>query len=109
MKKQNKKTGFYDSWYFLMDHPAFVDDRGIDDFQRALDIHLAMVNPKTLMVDDNKTKNIKLQVWLECGKWYKDKQGSGYTHDIDLDCGADTFEEAIIKLGKLVRKHYGSY
>ena len=30
-----------------------------------------------------------------------------YTHDIDLDCGGDTFEEAIIELAKLVKKYYG--
>lgn len=31
------------------------------------------------------------------------------SHDYDLDCGGDTFEEAIMKLAKLVFQHYGDY
>lgn len=32
-----------------------------------------------------------------------------YSHDIELDCGGDTFEEAIIKLANLVRERYPQY
>lgn len=31
------------------------------------------------------------------------------THDWKLDCGGDTFEEAIIELANLVFKHHGTY
>ena len=30
-------------------------------------------------------------------------------HDIRLDTGAPTFDEALVKLAKLVKKHYGDY
>jgi hypothetical protein len=44
-------------------------------------------------------------IYLETGSLEK---GSAHpTHDLDLDVDADTFEEGIVKLAELVRKHYG--
>ena len=118
------KETFFNAWWFLLLHPAFIDGLGVNDFQRALDIEVAMVNPKTNSIDDNKNKNTKMQVWLECGKWekfteeelkiinqqekkYAENQLGSFHHDVRLDCGGDTFEEAIIRLARLVKKHYG--
>lgn len=89
---------FYDSFYYLENHIIF-DNK----FQKCLDIEIVKVNPKTNIIDNDSSLNTKIQVWLECGPYQKDC----YTHDIDLDCGGDTFEEAIIKLAKLVKKYYG--
>jgi len=66
-------------------------------------IMVVKVNPLTNEVDDDQTKNTKTQVWLEVGPWSEQY----HTHDWDLDCGGDTFEEAIIKLADLVKQYYG--
>ena len=55
-----------------------------------------------MKIEDNKVLNTKVQVWLECGPFVD----GAITHDIDLDCGDDTFEIAIVELAELVRKHY---
>ena len=71
-------------------------------FQSCLDVDVVKVNPKTNCIDDNDSLNTKIQIWLECGPYFENQ----ITHDIDLDCGGNTFEDAIIKLAKLVKKYY---
>lgn len=123
MKKPIKKA--YDAWHFLNEHPAFLKQVSAtyhdNHFQEALDIHFALVNPKTKGIDDDNRKNTETNVWLECGKWLTAKEcvpkGHGiprdyygaFCHDVELDCGAETFEKAIIKLANLVLKKYGDY
>ena len=93
-------------------HPKFMLGGKYQTFPFGLNIRPVYVNPKTKSVDEDETKNTKLQIWLEHGPYEKipdlnnEEQPS---HDRKLDCGADTFEEAIIKLAELVKKHYGSY
>lgn len=89
---------FYDSWYYLQNHYMFKDD-----FIGCLDIEVQKVNPITCAVDEDKSKNTKIEIWLECGPYLKDCKA----HDVDLDCGGDTFENAIINLAKLVKDKYG--
>lgn len=67
-----------------------------------LDIMMSKVNPETNEIDDDNSKNTKVEVWLETGLW--DEELMMPTHDIDLDVGAETFEEAIIKLAQKVKK-----
>lgn len=75
-----------------------------------LDFFVVKVNPKTLCVEDDNSKNIKTQIWLETGPYlYDDPQSCTWSHDLDLDCGGYTFEEAIIKLAELVENKYGRY
>ena len=52
----------------------------------------------------DETKNTKVEIWLEHGHY--DVDWGACVHNIDLDCGGDTFEEAIIKLAELVKRHY---
>jgi hypothetical protein len=94
-------------------------------FDLALDIDVVKVNPETGQIDDDPAKNTLPQVWLECGPWeadlYKDEdpelreetykeipedKRGGFTHDTNLDCGGDTFEDAIIALAELVKLNY---
>lgn len=89
---------FYESFHYLNNHIIFAKH-----FSECLDIWVAKVNPETNEVDDDNSKNTKIEIWLECGPYCKDF----FTHDIDLDCGGDTFEEAIIELAKLVKDIYG--
>lgn len=92
-----KEYEFHDAWHYLLNHKifryAFVD---------CLDIEVVKVNPETKEVDNDFSKNTHVEVWLECGPYDKDCR----IHDLDLDCGADTFEDAIIKLAKLVNDKY---
>lgn len=88
---------FYDAWEFLLEHKMFQCR-----FRDLLYIIVVKVNPVTSEVDDDQTKNTKTQVWLEVGPWSEQY----HTHDWDLDCGGDTFEEAIIKLADLVKQYY---
>ena len=88
---------FYDAWEFLLEHKMFNRF-----FRDILYIMVVKVNPETNEVDDDNSKNTKTEVWLECGPWSEQY----FTHDFDLDCGGDTFEEAIIKLADLVKQHY---
>lgn len=89
---------FYKAFNYLHKHPLFQER-----FHECLDIEVVKVNPKTKSIDDDSSKNTETAVWLECGQYSK---YSAY-HDINLDCGGRTFEEAIIKLANLVQKHYG--
>ena len=89
---------FYEAYHYLDNHIIFQGN-----FTKCLYIEVVKVNPLTKEVDDDKTKNTLTNIWIECGP-YKEQYE---THDISLDCGGDTFEEAIIKLANLVKDSYG--
>lgn len=84
---------FYEAFWFLRTHSK-------GKFINALDIDLAMVTPLTREIDRDNTKNTRLEVWLETGP-------DVGLHDLLLDCGGTSFEEAIIKLAELVKRYYG--
>lgn len=91
---------FYKTWWWLEEnHPWSL---------RKIDIALMKVNPETGKVDDNSLKNTKMEYWIEGGPYENDDDaGLIQTHDPKLDCGGDTFEEAIMKYAELIREHYG--
>lgn len=91
---------FYNSYQFLDNHKIFNGN-----FTYQLWFEIVKVNPETNAIDVDTNKNTKVQIWLEHGPY--DAEWGGCTHDIDLDCGGDTFEEAIIKLAELVKNKYG--
>ena len=131
-KKKGTFRFFYDAWWFLNNHPMFLDksmDQGKPDnhylwfsrFKDCLDIYIVKVNPETDRIEDNHTLNTETEIWLECGPWRKMKvighedspkapKEWTSTHDINLDCGGATFEDAIVALANLVikDKHYGN-
>ncbi len=90
---------------------------------RALDTNLAIYYTKvdsTGTVNEDRSKNINVECWLEFGglEWgyhaeWEPKDGEREhtlkCHDPRLDCGAPTFDEALVKLANLVLKHYGNY
>jgi len=115
----NKFKDFYNAWWFLNEHPLFTDWEqvklmdGVDakyciDFLNCLCIDVVKVNPKSKRICNKDKLNTLTQVWLECGgiEWDDNFDTYVHCHDIRLDCGADTFEEAIIKLANLVQKYY---
>ena len=79
-----------------------------------LDIFYARVD-ETGTINDDDSKNVNVECWLEFGPieyaCVMDGEPSQllHTHDIDLDCGAPTFDEALVRLGNLALKHYGDY
>lgn len=89
---------FYNAYTYLTNHIIFNNN-----FLKCLDIEVVKVNPKTLEIDNDKSLNTKVQIWLECGPYVNHQ----ITHDIDLDCGGNNFESAIIELADLVHKYYG--
>ena len=103
MKKEDK---FYKAWRYLTTCDYFNITFGSfseNNFGHGcLDIDVVKVNPETMAMDDNDKNNTKIQIWIETGNWHK--ESSTWCHDIFLDCGGDTFEDAIIELAKLVKK-----
>ena len=91
---------FYDAWIFLVNHKIFNGR-----FENDLCFDIVKVNPDTKEIDCfDETKNTKVEVWLEHGHY--DVEWGACVHNFDLDCSGDTFEEAIIKLAELVKRHY---
>ncbi len=94
---------FFDSFQFLNAHPIFSDA-----FSYCLDVDVVKVDPETNQIEEDEARNAKVQVWLECGPADFDEYGNVHAiHDVSLDCGGDSFENAIIHLAKLVEKKYG--
>ena len=91
---------FYNAWTFLVNHKMFNGR-----FEKDLWFDVVKVNPDTKEIDYlDEAKNTKVEIWLEHGHY--DVDWGACVHNIDLDCGGDTFEEAIIKLAELVKRHY---
>jgi hypothetical protein len=102
-------SNLQEAWGWLYDHPSFFRE-GRPGFKEALDVHVTSVNPKTQAVDKDPKLNTEEQIWLEIGPW-KLIEGKVLCpgHDVDLDCGARTFYQAIIELANLALKKYGDY
>lgn len=94
MKNTLKKA--YEAYWWMADHHPWVS--------KSLDVHIAKVNPKTRRISDDEKKNTLVEYWLEAGPFFD----MGYSHDLRLDCGGKSFEEAIIKLAARVRRVYGA-
>lgn len=106
---RKKSEDFFDAYQFLSNHRIFQNGTGDSFFNVACDMEVVKVNPKTLEVDNETVKNTLVRVWLECGplEYNVHIPGISARHDSRLDCGGGNFEEAIIKLAKLVREYYG--
>ena len=100
-----KIKDFYEAYWFCKNHVMFNHCVVYNN----MDIEVVKVSPKSNKICDDESKNTKTQVWLE---WGPISCGEGILsgrHDTDLDCGGDTFEEAIIKLSNLIKKKYPFY
>lgn len=114
-----KLDTFYDCWWYLNETKFYLDHNnsvldGLESesmFTSSLDIEIVKVDPKTDCIDfDHPEKNTKTRVWLESGEqWLDTTFGNVWRnncHNVNLDTGADTFEEAIIKLARKVQTKY---
>lgn len=94
---------FYEAYHFLKKHSIFKGR-----FLEGLDILVVKVDPETEYIEDDKSRNTAVRVWLETGPCLEEKEyGCCWGYDFELDCGGKTFEEAIIKLAENVKKKYG--
>ena len=100
---------FYEAWNYLENHKIF--NTGLASrFVNCLDIEVVKVDPVTNRIENDQKRNTKTAVWLEAGRYYPEATGSPHDpkfgHNPYLDCGGDSFEEAIIKLAKKVKAFY---
>ena len=105
----------------LADCAVDVEGNDLDDLFATAAAALAdvMVDPATKTVEDDPQRNTEVRVWLEFGPWHKPESLSDAEreampdgcagHDIDLDCGATTFEQAVMILAQKVFERYGDY
>lgn len=103
--------------YWMKEHPMWNHpEMGIECFRTLVDIDLAYVNPIDNTVNDDPSLNTKQEIWIEagpyvdCSEWHNDSENKWLpSHDIRLDCGGETLEEAFLNLAVRVKKHYGDY
>lgn len=119
MLSEQVMNEFFESMEFIREHPMMKQhdkDCGYSDFHLGLFdclcVEVVRVDPLTMEISDNCGNNTKVQVWLEFGFPICDNFGRGKRewlspHEIALDVGADTFEEAIILLAKRIKEKYG--
>ena len=94
---------FIKSYKFLSEHPIFENA-----FKRCLEFEVTVPDTQTRRRKDDEIRSTKPQVHLRCGPLMSDVFGDYVAYDVELDCASDTFESAIVKLAKLVRKKYGT-
>lgn len=96
-----------DKYYWITNHPKYVPF-GHD---AVIEITPHMVCPETNRIEDLALLNTKLSFWVELMIPYEDAENNyhGLAHDWELDCGGDTWEEAVEELYKLVLEKYGDY
>lgn len=125
---------FYNAYHYLDSHPAFYyfhDPKGKDLtpeeriherhlehdglIRDSISIMVVKCNPENSHIEKDETLNTKTEVWVELGKrgWPTHPTDPPSTwdhhwHDIDLDCGADTYEKAIITAAIAVHTAYGN-
>lgn len=96
-----------EKYYWITEHPACVPfgDTAI------IEITPHMVCPETNHIEKLDILNTKLRFWVEFMIPCYDEYNKIHTHshDWELDCGGDTWEEAVETLYNLVLEKYGDY
>jgi len=123
---------FYNAYHYLDSHPAFyyfhqlgkltaeerIHERHLEHdglVTESLHVMVVKVNPETERREEDEELNTKTVIWVEMGKrgWPKHPTDDPHTwdhrwHDIDLDCGGDTYEQAIITAAIYLHHAYGN-
>jgi hypothetical protein len=117
MLDTKKMNQFYDAFWWLFEHPLFKYKGKLTRscFPDSLNITTQKVNPETRRIEDDKSLNTHVEIWIEVTSYeegskddflYDEWRGIP-CHDWELDCGGDTFEDAIVELARLVKEKYG--
>lgn len=95
-------------YWWIYEHPAFLNRGG-----QVVEIEITphMICKETDKIENFKPLNQTLQLWVEMMIPYYDVDECQWRHkhDMELDCGGFTWEEAIDNLYLLVLEHYGDY
>lgn len=114
----NSFPSFYDAWAWLNSHPINnIYTSSYEEISMGLyDLDIMVVKTdKYGTIKNNTKKNTRTRVWLEFGRFelitrdVEIPDNWARTHDPRLDCGGDTFEEAITVLAARVKHYYGDY
>lgn len=127
------KPNMYEIWQYIY---SLLPDDIPSDINECLYINVVMVNPKTLEIDDDKSLNTQVRIWLEFGLYvvidcsignvgntvYEILPGvsiPSYIHTgikkkqywcttcHDIDVEGNTFEEAFTELYTILKEKYG--
>lgn len=113
---ENRFNDFFNAYTFLENHEMVKAKikmsstskwYTVNRFLECIYLSVVKINPETNMLEtklDKQYLNTKTQIWLEFGGWSEEENAP--CHDVRLDCGGDTFEEAIISLANLVNHYY---
>lgn len=98
----------HDKYWKIISHPAFINRDGVEV---SIQIEPHMICPTTNRIEKYKPLNSKMQLWVEMIVPWQSEEGGKFVscHDWELDCGGDTWSEAICALYDLVLKRYGDY
>jgi len=109
----------YRAWMWLAYHPVFwyhgheerrhistlAETRGVHE---GLELQPAMVNKKTRRTE-GPWKNREVEIWVEVFPASLTRgKGDIRLHDTELDTGAPTYEEALIKVAGMLYERYGN-
>ena len=97
-----KFKDFFEAFHFCNNHPFFNSSA----LSNSMCIDVVKTNGKGRICKDH-SKNIVTEVWIEWGPICGSEGKLWARHDIDLDTGGRTYEEAIINLANLIMKKYG--
>lgn len=80
---------------------------GLSNAQNTIDVEVVLVDKNEFRTTPKYA--VGQRIWLEFGFWEWDTglKSITHTHDIRFDCGADTYENALITLATKLFKVYG--
>lgn len=120
---------FYNSFHYLDNHPIYWSFEYFDGSDRPLNhlsrlahgygfyhgvsVDVVRVNPLNETIEERHPElNTSTRVWLETGKrglfYSQEHHTIDNWHDYELDCGAPTYEGAVILLAHNVWERYGN-
>ena len=96
-----------EKYYWITEHPAYVPFGDV----AVIEITPHMVCPETNCIEKLDFLNTKLRFWVEFMTPFYDEElkAHHHIHDWELDCGGDTWEEAVEALYQKVLEKYGDY
>lgn len=114
----------YNAWQYLNRHPLFWylagrRDKPVEAHEKylqaehgvreGLETCVVKVNPETRSIDEDETKNTKIEFWYElCFTSWPGQWDDVRTHAYTLDGGGDTYEACVIKAAKQIHEVYGN-
>lgn len=111
--KRLEINNIYDAVKFLQEcvylsKPIFNSNSKIIDFIdgsfSSIDIEPVKVNPRTHEVDDIKSLNTEIKIWIECG--YYSISNKCWSHDVRFDGSGSSLDDAFIYLAKAIQIEY---